>query len=124
MKDQFRSVSLVAALGFAGASLGALEITLPAETSRLVESPLPGYALAVTHCYTCHSTEYMLYQPPTSARAYWKATVVKMQKTFGAPIPEEAVDPITDFLVKTYGAERGSQSAATTTKAGAAPAKK
>lgn len=84
----------------------AVEITLPIETSRLVESPLPGYALTVAHCYTCHSTEYVRFQPSSSPRAYWKATVTKMQKTFGAPIPDEVVEPITDYLVKTYGAER------------------
>ena len=67
-------------------------------------------ALAVSLCYTCHSTEYMRYQPTTSPRAYWKATVTKMQKTFGAPIPDDVVEPITDYLVKTYGAERASAS--------------
>lgn len=100
------SVSLVASLFAAAAiNLVAVEIKLPDETARLVESPLPGYALTTALCYTCHSTEYVLYQP-TSARTYWKATVVKMQKAFGAPIPDDAVDPITDYLVKTYGAER------------------
>lgn len=85
--------------------LGALEIKLPEEKTRLLESPLPGYTLAQTFCYTCHSTEYMRYQP-VSARPYWQATVTKMQKTFGAPIPDEAVAPIVEYLVKTYGAER------------------
>lgn len=90
----------------AGCSIaGALEIKLPEEKTRLLESPLPGYALAQAHCYTCHSTEYMRYQP-VSARPYWQATVTKMQKTFGAPIPDAAVAPIVEYLVKTYGAER------------------
>lgn len=86
--------------------LPAVEITLPVERGKLVESPLPGYGLAVAMCQTCHSTEYLAYQPP-SARAYWQATVVKMQKTFGAPVPDPAVAPIVDYLVKTYGTERG-----------------
>lgn len=84
----------------------AIEITLPAEKIRLADSPLPGAALATALCYTCHSAEYAVYQPTTSPRPYWKATVVKMQKVFGAPIPDTAIDPITDYLVKTYGAER------------------
>ncbi len=90
-----------------GAALSAapLEITLPAETARLAESPLPGYALATAMCYTCHSADYTRVQP-VSSRAYWKATVTKMQKTFGAPIPDEAVEPIVEYLVKTYGTER------------------
>jgi hypothetical protein len=83
----------------------AKEITLPIEKSRLADSSLPGAALATTMCYTCHSAEYVTYQPPTSARTYWKNTLVKMQKTFGAPIPDSAIDPLTDYLVKTYGNE-------------------
>ncbi len=85
--------------------LSAVEITLPAEKMTLVESPLPGYTLAVALCSTCHSAEYMAYQPP-SARAYWQATVVKMQKTFGAPIPDNVIEPVVDYLAKTYGTER------------------
>lgn len=86
--------------------LGAIEITLPAETDRLIESPLPGYALATTYCYTCHSTDYVRVQPPGVNRAGWRASVVKMQKTFGAQIPDEAIDPIAEYLARTYGAER------------------
>lgn len=82
-----------------------VEITLPPDTTRLTESPLPGYTLATTFCYTCHSADYARMQP-TSSRTYWKATVTKMQKTFGAPIPDDAIEPIVDYLVKTYGNER------------------
>jgi hypothetical protein len=86
-------------------ALSALEIKLPADTARLAESELPGYSLAAAHCFTCHSTDYVRIQPPSS-RAYWRANVVKMQKTFGAPIPDEAVEPIVEYLVRTYGTER------------------
>lgn len=92
------------ALGLAARAV-ALEITLPVETARLIESPLPGYALATGMCYTCHSVDYFKMQP-TSSRTYWQATVTKMQKTFGAPVPDEAIPPIVDYLVKTYGAEK------------------
>lgn len=86
----------------------AAEITLPQETTRFVESPLPGYPLATELCSTCHSVEYVQSQPPSLTHAYWTATVTKMQKTFGAAIPVDSVDPLVDFLVKTYGAERTS----------------
>ena len=82
-----------------------VEITLPVETARLAESPLPGYALAIGLCSTCHSAEYIQYQPNAN-RAYWRAATVKMQKVFGAPIPDAAIEPIADYLVKTYGMER------------------
>ncbi len=96
----------LAAAGAALAPLAAIEITLPAETERLIESPLPGYALATTYCYTCHSTDYVRVQPPGMTRAAWRASVVKMQKTFGAPVPDEAIDPMAEYLARTYGAER------------------
>jgi sulfite dehydrogenase len=97
-------------LGLSAVALSAapVKIVLPQETAKLVESPLPGYALAQAMCLTCHSAEYMLYQPPTAPRAYWQATLTKMQKTFGAPLPDEMVPPILEYLVKTYGAERAS----------------
>ena len=59
---------------------------------------------------------------PVSSRAYWKSSVAKMQKTFGAPIPDAAVDPLVDYLVKTYGTERSPASAVA--PAPSAPAKK
>ena len=86
--------------------LGAAEITLPSETARLAESPLAGYNLALAHCHTCHSVDYIRMQPPGMSRPAWKASVVKMQKTFGAPVPDAAVDPIAEYLVKMDGAER------------------
>jgi hypothetical protein len=104
MKSKF--VLLLAPFALNAVPTHAAETTLPAEKARLADSPLPGAALATAFCYTCHSAEYTLYQPPTSSRTYWKNTVTKMQKTFGAPIPDDAIDPITDYLVKTYGAER------------------
>ncbi|MDP3073079.1 MAG: hypothetical protein Q8N18_22490 [Opitutaceae bacterium] len=96
----------VAALLAADAQPRVVSITLPTETARLADSPLPGAALATALCSTCHSSDYVLTQPPASSRAYWKNTVIKMQKTFGAPIPDTAIDPLTDYLVKLYGAER------------------
>lgn len=100
-------LSITAGLMLVGvAPLGAVEIKLPEEKARLTESTLPGYALATTYCYTCHSTDYVRYQPNTNTRAVWKASVVKMQKTFGAVIPDNAVEPIAEYLARTYGAER------------------
>ncbi len=109
------AASLLMTLG-----LAAVEIKLPAETARLTESPLPGYALATTHCYTCHSVDYVRMQP-VSSRAYWKSSVAKMQKTFGATIPDSAVDPIVDYLVKTYGTERSGAGAGVPATSSAVP---
>lgn len=111
----------LAALLVASAPLAhAAEITLPTEKVRLADSALPGATLATALCYTCHSAEYVLYQPTTSGRAYWRATVVKMQKVFGAPIPDTAIDPIADYLVKLYGTDAAAP--ASTSPAPTAPA--
>ena len=83
----------------------ALDIVLPAETATYKASELPGYALVQRNCLTCHSAQYVLYQPPSSPRAYWDATVKKMRKPFGAPFPDEDIPAMVDYLVRTYGAE-------------------
>ena len=121
MKARF--LSLLAVLtAVSGAGAKPLTITLPAETAKLVESPLPGYTLAQAMCLTCHSAEYMKTQP-VSSRTYWQGSVTKMQKTFGAPIPDDMVPALVDYLVKTYGNERTAAGASAPAKAVAAPAK-
>ena len=109
-KILFRSTlvnATVVALALVTRPLAAAEIKLPTETAKFVESPLPGYQLASTICMTCHSADYVRMQPPTLNRTYWKGAVTKMQKAFGATtIPDAAVDPIVDYIVKTYGNER------------------
>ena len=81
----------------------ALEIKLPLETAAYIPSAHPGYSVTMAFCVTCHSAEYVRMQPPNMTPAYWKATVTKMKKAFGAPIPDDQLDVITDYLVKTYG---------------------
>lgn len=98
----------------------ALEIKLPAETAALAPSAHPGYSAAMTYCATCHSAEYVRMQPPNMTPAYWKATVLKMKKAFGAPIPDDQLDAITEYIVKTYGSNQPAPAA----PAGAAAAAK
>ena len=57
---------------------------------------------------TCHSVHYVQSQPTTSPRSYWEATVKKMKKPFGAQFSDADVPDMVDYLVKTYGVERGS----------------
>ena len=81
-------------------------ITLPPDSVQLKASPLPGYAKAQANCVACHSAEYMLYQPASAPRTYWDAMVKRMQAVFKAPIPQEDMPAIVDYLVKTYGNEQ------------------
>ena len=97
---------LFGALAMSGVCAGALEITLPPDSTTLRSSDLPGYTIAESKCLTCHSTEYIQYQPATLGRSYWKATVAKMRKPFGAVLDEAEIEALTEYLVKTYGNER------------------
>jgi len=93
------------ALGLVG-PLGAKDITLPPDGVQLTPSPLPGYAKAQASCAMCHSAEYMRYQPPNAARPYWDAMVHRMKAVFKAPIADEDMPEIVDYLAKTYGNEQ------------------
>jgi hypothetical protein len=89
-------------------------IRLPADIVQLEVSELPGYAKARAVCATCHSAEYMRYQPPTAPRTYWDAMVKRMKNVFNAPIDDADMPDIVDYLVKTYGAERAPKQARVT----------
>ena len=81
-------------------------IELPPDGVQLKPSDLPGYAKAQIDCVACHSAEYMRYQPATAPRPYWDAMVKRMKGVFKAPIPDEDMPAIVDYLVKTYGNEQ------------------
>jgi cytochrome c553 len=72
----------------------------------LKPSPLPGYQKAVANCTSCHSAEYMQYQPPSASRSYWDAMVHRMKAVFKAPVDDADMADIVDYLTKTYGAEQ------------------
>jgi mono/diheme cytochrome c family protein len=80
---------------------GPVKIVLPAETAAL--KPGPGAELAVASCLVCHSVEYISTQP-VMPRAFWKASVDKMRSKFGAPITDEQLEKLTEYLVSAYGA--------------------
>ena len=75
-------------------------ITLPVEVAALRQGP--GVELAAANCMTCHSAEYINTQPSLT-RTAWKASVDKMRAKFGAPIPEDQVEKLADYLAAAYG---------------------
>lgn len=101
---------LFAFVAAAALATGAVAVTkvvqMPPDTEQLRPSALPGYAKAQANCVACHSAEYMLYQPPTAPRGYWENMVKRMKTVFKAPIADEDMPAIVDYLVKTYGAEQ------------------
>jgi sulfite dehydrogenase len=81
-------------------------IELPADTVLWRPSDLPGYQLVLQKCSACHSAHYPEYQPPNTGIAYWNAQVLRMKNVFKAPVTDEEVPIIVDYLNQTYGANR------------------
>ena len=81
-------------------------MNLPADPVQLRPSPLPGYAKAQANCVTCHSAEYMLYQPPNAGRPYWDAMTKRMKAVFKAPLDDADIPAIVDYLSATYGSQK------------------
>ena len=86
--------------GGGGGGRGAKTITLPQIEAKLPEGP--GREAVQQGCVLCHSTRYITMQPGFS-KEVWTASVDKMRKTFGAPITNEQVPAIVDYLVAIRG---------------------
>ena len=100
-------VLILSVFGFIhSARAGSKSIELPADGVVLKPSTLPGYVKAQASCSACHSAEYMEYQPATAPRAYWDAMAKRMKLVFKAPIADEDIALIVDYLAKTYGNEQ------------------
>lgn len=64
--------------------------------------PGDGVDVAETNCMTCHSTDYIEYQPPGKGAEFWEAEVHKMIAVYGAPITEENGATIAAYLAAQY----------------------
>ncbi len=99
MRKLVLTIALSLTLGWFAQS-APVKIQLPPETAAL--KPGPGAELAAANCLTCHSVEYIATQPPLT-RVAWKASVDKMKGKFGAPIPDDTVEKLADYLTASYG---------------------
>jgi len=79
-------------------------IALPPDNTHFKQAP--GSDIATARCMSCHSADYVQYQPPTTTRAAWEGEIKKMKNTFGATIPDDEIGPLADYLAKNYGSER------------------
>ncbi len=106
---------------YAQAELGSIRQAAPVELrsdSNYQVSVYPVPALDLTpgdglqdvqiYCNTCHGPRYITMQPPLPA-ATWEAEVNKMNKTFGAAIPDENTQKIIRYLQAHYTAESRKQ---------------
>ena len=75
-------------------------LRLPSEDVPLPD--LPGRAKVAAACVACHSPRYVLDQPPLP-RKTWEAEVDKMRRTYGAPVADEDVPAIVEYLVAVRG---------------------
>jgi len=100
-KRMIISLALWAGLAVTGATLAKpLSYKLPDETATF--RPGPGVEVAQSNCASCHSADYINFQPPKKGRVFWDAEVQKMIKAYHAPIDEKDAKTITDYLAKTY----------------------
>jgi mono/diheme cytochrome c family protein len=65
--------------------------------------PGPGAAQVQANCVACHSLDYIQLNSRFLDRKGWEAEVTKMMKAFGAPVKQEDVPAIVDYLTKEYG---------------------
>jgi hypothetical protein len=99
---------------YSPAELGSLRQAAPPELSpdsnhQASDYPVPAVDLTAgdglqevqVYCNTCHSPRYITMQPPLPA-ATWGAEVNKMNKVFGAGIPEESTQKIILYLQAHY----------------------
>lgn len=93
-------------------------IKLPDDNAMATLKPGPGVEATRANCAICHSTDYIVRQPGNDAK-HWDAEVKKMVSVFGAPINDEDVKVIVDYLASAYGPQEGSK----TSLPGKSPAK-
>ena len=76
--------------------------TYPVPTLEL--APGDGRQDVQIYCNTCHSPRYITMQPPLPA-ATWESEVNKMNKAYGAAIPEDTTRKIIAYLQAHYTPE-------------------
>lgn len=76
-------------------------IALPSST-RVFPGDGPGAKAANTYCLMCHSVGMVMNQPDLP-KAAWLVEVNKMKNTFKAPIPDDQVPVIADYLESIKG---------------------
>jgi cytochrome c5 len=78
-----------------------VKITLP---QGLTPYDGPGAAVVNNNCLGCHSKDMVLNQP-LMAKAAWAAEVAKMRAVYKAPVAEQDMPAIVDYLVRIKGAK-------------------
>ncbi|WP_116809901.1 cytochrome c [Steroidobacter cummioxidans] len=72
------------------------------ESIRLKEGV--GRDVTMARCAVCHSLDYITMVAPVMNRAAWETSVRKMIDVFGAPVGEQDVSSIVEYLGQHYSA--------------------
>jgi hypothetical protein len=59
--------------------------------------PGVGATIATSQCLICHSAGMVLQQPPLT-KDEWRAEIVKMRSAYGAPLPDDQIDELSEYL--------------------------
>ena len=81
-----------------------VRIALPRYQTNLPDAP--GRDAFAVACLSCHSASYINMQPPLN-QAKWEEVARKMVKVYAAPISEDQVTPIAQYLVAVKESGRG-----------------
>jgi mono/diheme cytochrome c family protein len=75
---------------------------LPDETAAF--KPGPNLETVQANCTGCHSADYIQTQPrgPKFGKDFWTAEVNKMIKVYGAPIDQNDIGKIVEYLAAEY----------------------
>jgi hypothetical protein len=107
MRKLFIFVALAGLAGGSAIAAGppppkeSVTISLPGDAGFSFK-PGPGAEAAQRYCLTCHSSAYVSTQPALT-KGQWTAEVTKMRTVYGAPIPDDQVAPIVEYLTTEYG---------------------
>ncbi|HZQ41508.1 MAG TPA: hypothetical protein VFA87_11955 [Rhizomicrobium sp.] len=92
-------VLLASMLGAAAPVFKSLRLEFPPDTASFPEGP--NLKVVNQNCLACHSADMVLDQP-LLPRAAWAAEVAKMRATYKAPLKDEDIPLIVDYLAATH----------------------
>ena len=72
-----------------------VRVELPASDETF--PPGVGADIAASQCLICHSAGMVL-QQPSLTKGEWRAEIIKMRTAYGAPMPDDQVDGLVEYL--------------------------
>ncbi|HUO02026.1 MAG TPA: hypothetical protein VMU31_04550 [Rhizomicrobium sp.] len=90
---------LIPALSAAAPAFKSVQLEFPPDTASFPDGP--NVKIVNQNCLACHSADMVLDQP-LLPRATWAAEVAKMRTTYKAPLKDEDMPLIVDYLAATH----------------------